>query len=214
MKHLVALCPGLGTVAGWLATSDIGEGAWPPVHAMAGLRCRPRRRRPTEPRDRPENSLASISPGWTARLHRATTLGLRERRLGQGDSDSRRPQLVRGRSILVDEARNRTVALIQERAAERRDAQDRRLLRQLHGRGGHRSQRPEAGEAELEAVSAISDKRALARALGGSLRSMSTRSRDELLHRPSVRPLRRPGLDDPSRNVAYLCRAASACRPR
>ena len=58
-----------------------------------------------------------------------------------------------------------------ERARRVRRAQGRRLLRELHGRGGDRGEGPHAAAADARRIAAINDATALARELGGTLRA-------------------------------------------
>ena len=209
MKQLVAYVLGLVTVAGWLA-ADIGDRrAWPPVHAMAGLPMQGRDAGATERRaivaKTPGVDLAgmdrSVAPGdnfWVyanGAWDKATAIPADRSSYGVD-------------SILVDEARNRTVALIQESARGAGNDGTRKIgdfYASFMDEAGIEAKGLKPVKPELEAVSAISDKRALARALGGSLRSdvdplNATNFYTDHLFGLFVAQ----ALDDPSRNVAYL----------
>jgi predicted metalloendopeptidase len=210
MKHLVAYVLGLGTVAGWLATSDIGERrAWPLVHAMAAI--------PIQGRDAgaPERrAIGAKTPGVDlAGMDRSVAPGDNFWVYANGAWD-KATAIPADRSaygvdsILVDEARNRTIALIQESAGGARGDDTRKIgdfYASFMDEAGIEAKGVKPVKPELDVISAISDKRALARALGGSLRSdvdplNATNFYTDRLFGLFVAQ----ALDDPSRNVPYL----------
>ena len=91
-------------------------------------------------------------------------LRLRERRVVQEHRDPGGPRRYGAGAIVYDCTSRRTVELIQQAAAGRRQprsvgAQGRRLLHELHGRSRHRDEGAFAVQPKLDAIAAIADAR-------------------------------------------------------
>ena len=200
MKRLVACLLELAVVAGCLAAADTGgKRWWSPVEALA---------------------TAAKTPGVDlAGIDRSVAPGDNFFAYANGAWDKATP-IPADRSsygvdsMLVDEARKRTVALIQESANGGKGEEARKIgdfYASFVDEAGTEAKGLKPLKPEIDAIAAISDKRALARAMGGALRSdvdplNATNFYTDHLFGLFVAQ----ALDDPSRNVPYLL----AGRPR